>query len=112
MEDEIMKMQVNERFLAMQIIAPMEGSFATLRMVRELSTKLGISGDEYKALKIQEKDGQITWDGSVDGEGKEFTFSEGEIELMGKALKALDESKKMKQTHFSLYEKIVENKGV
>ena len=46
-------LNVSERMTALSLL-PKEGNFATLRIIRELGGKLGVSADEFEAFEIRD----------------------------------------------------------
>lgn len=104
-----MKVGLNfgERLILMGIL-PKEGNFVTLKILRELTAKLGVSQEEYKEFEIVEdkKINQVYW-GQKGSEEKEMEFGEKECDLIVESLEKLDKEKKLEQRHFTLYEKFV-----
>jgi len=105
------KLGLFPRLVCMGLL-PQEGSFATLKIVRELQMQLAPSDEEYKAAGL--KDDLLTGGVTVDPEkgwdkveDKEIVFGEIGKALIVSALKKLDEEEKLTQQHFELYEKFV-----
>lgn len=106
-----MKVGLNlaERLVLMQIL-PKEGSFVTLKILRDLNSKLGVNSEEYTEFEIKEdKESQQVFWGQKGNEEKEFEFGEKENDLISESLEKLDKEKKLEQKHFTLYEKFVKN---
>lgn len=113
-----MKLTVQERLTLGNMLAPMEGDFSTLKVVRKLRGDLSFSEAELKRWEIK----QVPVDGgtalnwrTLDSKNKPID-QDAEIEIGEKAsaiivlaLSKLNEVKKLRQDHFSLYEKFVEN---
>ena len=101
------KLNVVERLMLMPLL-PQEGSFVTLRLVRTLVQKIGLSAEELKEFDVKESiDGDkkiITWNKKGDME-KELKFEDKEVEVIVKALNELNGKEKLSQREFSLYEK-------
>ena len=98
-----MKLNVGERLMVISVI-PKEGDFVTIRMVRGLIAKLGLSAEEITEFNIQSADGNVSWNekGSVP---LDFEFHYAETDLIKKSLRKLEEEKKLNQDTLSVYEK-------
>ena len=110
-----MKLNVVERLMLMPLL-PQEGSFVTLRLVRTMVQKIGMSAEELKEFDIKESADSdkkiITWNKKGDME-KDLKFEDKEIEVIVKALNDLNSKEKLSQREFSLYEKFcVKKEGV
>lgn len=100
-----MKLNLMERF-TIQKILPQESNFATLKVLNALRMSLAPSEEETKKYEIENKGGLILWN----EEGKdevEIEIGEKATDLIIESLKRLDESKKLTNEHFSIYEKFV-----
>lgn len=103
------KLNLFERLVCMALL-PTEGSFATLKIVRELQMELAPSEEEYKAAGLKDDlltggiNAELGWDKVED---KEIIFGDIAKAIIVSALKKLDEAEKLTQQHFSLYEKFV-----
>ena len=100
-----MKKQLNvgDRLMVISVL-PKEGDFVTIRMIRGLIAKLGLSAEEITDFEIKSEEGNVMWNskGSV---VLDFEFHEAEIDLIKKSLKRLEEDKKLTQDTFTVYEK-------
>jgi hypothetical protein len=105
----MVKLNVFER-LTMMGLLPQEGSFVTLRIQRELMTKLGMSEDELKEFDIKQEGVKVTWN-EKGIEEREMKLGEKQMDMIKSALVKLDGDNKLEQKHFSLYEKFVEKGG-
>jgi len=97
------KLNVGERIILLQILTK-EGNFATLRIVRDLASKIGLSADDWTEFGIVQEDGKVTWN----EKGKEevsIDFKQKEIEIITKELKEMDKESKLEFRHFSVFEK-------
>ena len=105
------KLNVSERITAMGIL-PQEGNFVELRLIRELNGKLGLSAEETDLLakdaEFKAENGKVTWNPEKEFPPKELDLRDSEAGLLKIALKRLDDEKKLKQQHFSLYSKFIE----
>ena len=103
-----MLLSIRERF-ALLAILPREGSFSTLKIVRELREDLSPDEEEHKALQFVQEGETLRWNSEKDV-GREFEFGLKATEIIVDALKALDREKVLKIEHLSLYEKFVGDK--
>lgn len=97
-------LSVGERMVILSIM-PKEGSFVTLKMIRALGDKLGLSAEELEKFKVTEEAGVVKWDAKA--YPVEFTFAEIEHDLIKKELKRMDSENKLNQGMISVYEKFV-----
>uniref|UniRef100_A0A6M3XX02 Uncharacterized protein n=1 Tax=viral metagenome TaxID=1070528 RepID=A0A6M3XX02_9ZZZZ len=103
------KLNLFERLVCMALL-PAEGSFATLKIVRELQMELAPTEEEYKLAGLKDDlltggiNAELGWDKVED---KEIVFGDIAKAIIVSALKKLDEAEKLTQQHFSLYEKFV-----
>jgi len=97
------KLNVGERLVTISVL-PKEGNFVTIRMIRTLISRLGLSAEEIKSYEVAEVDGNVRWNanGSL---SQPFVFADAEIDLIKKSLKKLDEENKLNQDTFLVYEK-------
>jgi hypothetical protein len=86
---------------------PEQGDYITLKIVRKLRESLAFEEYEIKDLKIQQANGQITWDAAAD-DGKEIEIGEKATDIIVDLLKKLDKEKKLTSKHFGLYETFVD----
>jgi len=103
------KLGLFERLVCMALL-PAEGSFATLKIVRELQLELAPTEEEYKLAGLKDDlltggiNAELGWDKVED---KEIVFGDIAKAIIVSALEKLDEEEKLTQQHFSLYEKFV-----
>lgn len=101
------KLTLFERFVVLTLLPP-EGSYRTLKIVRELQMELATSEEEDKLAGLHDLPG-----GGTDAENwdavppKEIIFGDVAKALVVDALKKLDEEEKLTHQHFTLYEKFV-----
>jgi hypothetical protein len=100
-----MLLSVKER-LILQSILPREGSFVTLKIVRDLQSSISFSEEEIKLYKLVEKDNIVTWDEKVE-QGKEISIGEKATDVIVNALKKLDQTNNLKMEHMDIYERFV-----
>ena len=105
-----MELNILERITALSIL-PKEGSYATLKVLRDLQMALSLKEEEYKEFGVKEdkETGQVTW--NVKGqEQREIEIGEKASDLIKDALKKLNDEKKLTAQHMSLYEKFIDKK--
>ncbi len=100
-----MKLNTFERLILLNIL-PKEGDFTTLKIVRKLRESLSFSEAEHKALQFKQEGEQVKW--LVEGEiEKDIVIGEKATDIIVETLKKLDTAKKLKDEHYSLYEKFL-----
>jgi len=101
-----MKLDVMERLSALNLL-PKEGTFINLKLIRVAREELSFNEEEHKALQFQQNGGQLQWKQDVNIL-KEINIGEVVSLMLTDALKKLDTDGKVKEEHFSLYEKMIE----
>ena len=96
-----MKLGVAER-ITLQGILPAEGDLITMRVLKDLKTRLGFTEDEIKHYNIQASNGQISW---KNGDEAEIEIGEVATGIINGVLKKLDQDKKISEQTLSLYDK-------
>jgi len=109
-----LKLNIAERIALLNVL-PSEGNVVTLRVVRELQSKLSFSEEELKEWKIKNRvqpDGRalITWDSDFTNETKDIEIGEVAKGIIVEQLKQLESQKRLRMEMLDLYEKFVENK--
>jgi hypothetical protein len=99
------KLNVGERLIILQIL-PKEGNFATLRLLRDLSAKIGLSAEELEEFEVKQEETKILWN-TKGIEERPIELKTKEIELISKELKKMDKDRKLDFQHFSIFEKFV-----
>ena len=103
------KLGLFDRLVCMSLL-PEEGSFATLKITRELQMELAPSEEEYKLAGLVPNtsnggtESTLGWDKVPD---KEIIFGGIAKGIIVAALESLDEEEKLTQQHFILYEKFI-----
>ena len=92
--------------LTLLSILPKEGNFVTLKVLRSLTSNLGLSESELKEFDVKQNDQQVTWN-EKGNEEREIEIGEKATDIIVEALKKLDDEKKLTEQHFSVYEKFV-----
>ena len=102
-----MELGVFERLILLNIL-PREGDFTTLKIVRKMREGLSFTEEEHKALEFkQEDEGRIRWKQEAD-KLKEISIGEKATDIIVEVLKKLNDTKKLQDQHYSLYEKFIE----
>lgn len=101
-----MKLDVRERLVLLSVLPP-EGDFITLKVVRKLKENLSFTEDEIKQYKFVQADGSVSWDNSVE-QSKPIEIGTQAKTIISEALGKLDKDKKLRDEHFSIFEKFVE----
>jgi len=109
-----MKLTVHERLMLGNIL-PQEGNFVTLKVLRNLKMALSFSEEETKKWTIQSSNGRVDWR-LLDSKNKPID-QDAEIEVGEKAkdiivlsLAKLNEEKKLREEHLTLYERFIGDK--
>jgi len=99
-------LKVLER-LVLSTVLPKEGNFTTLRLVRQLREALSFDELEHQKLGFIQEGNQVKWNEKA-RVVKGFKIGEKMLELISDTLTKLDKEEKLRDEHFSLYEKFVE----
>ena len=103
-----MKVTLNvfERINLLSIL-PREGDFTTLKLIRKTREDLSFTEEEHKLLKFKNlPDGRVTWNAKATKDCvKEFEIGEVVTIQIKDTLMKLDSQKRLKDEHFTLYEK-------
>lgn len=96
-------LNVMERGMLLSVL-PKEGNFITLRLTRDLASKIGLSAEEFEEFEVKVTEKTTSWNskGTVP---KELDFADAEIHVIRKQLKELDSESKLTLEMFPLYEK-------
>lgn len=101
------KLNLYERVVAMSLL-PKEGSFVTLKIIRDLQMELAPTEEEAKLAGLEDlPTGGVkaqNWFLVVE---KEIVFGDIAKGLIVDALKKLNETEKLTNDHFTLYEKFI-----
>jgi len=95
-------MTIPDRLYTMGIL-PKEGNILTLRVTRELTSKLGLSAQELDEWEVKEENGQIVWNekGKIP---KEIEFLDSELSIIRKELTKMDNENKLTMELLSIYD--------
>jgi hypothetical protein len=103
-----MIMNVQERLVALNLL-PKEGNFTNLKLIRIAKEALSFDEEENRLLNFQQVGNQLVWNQEADIQ-KKVTLGEVATMMLIDVLKKLNTESKLKDEHFSLYEKFVENR--
>jgi hypothetical protein len=105
-----MKLNILERLTLLNIL-PEENNYVTLKIIGELKKDLSFTEEEIKRYKFKNfEDGRVTWDMKADDE-KDINIGEKASDIIKESLNKLNDQKKLKEQHLTVYERFVE-KGV
>jgi len=99
-----MKLSVLERVVLLNLL-PQEATFANLKLIRVAKETLSFTDEENQKLNFRIEGAQTLWDEGI--EEREFLIGEVASQLIVEALEKLDKDKKLREEHFSVYEKFV-----
>jgi hypothetical protein len=96
-------LNIGERLVLLSVI-PKEGNFVTVRVIKNLISKVALTDVEIGLCEVTEVDGNVRW--NEKGELPfEFEFEPTELDIIKKTLRELDSTNKLNVDSFSLYEK-------
>jgi hypothetical protein len=102
------ELSVFDRLILLNIM-PKEGDFTTLKIVRKLREDLSFSEEEHAVLEFKNDNGSVQWKQTGDVP-KDVPIGEKAADLIADVLKNLDKEKKLKDEHYTLFERFVEKK--
>lgn len=105
-----MNLSIPERLIIMSIL-PIEGSYATLRILQNLKLSLSFTEEEIKEWQIvpdMERQ-RTTWNDKVLGEA-DIPIGEKATDIIVEALAKLNRDKKLPMQAMSVYEKFIPDK--
>ena len=120
MENKI-GLNLMDRLVVINLL-PEENNYATLKLIRDLKSNLGITDDEFKEFNLKQggetfvddagneivvPEGQMMWN-AVAGVPKDFEIRRKARKLIVGELEKLDKDGKLTSNHFNVYEKFVE----
>ena len=101
------KLNLYERVVVMSLL-PKEGNFITLKIIRDLQMELAPSEEEAKIAGLEDlPTGGIKANNWFLVVEKEIVFGDIAKGLIVDALKKLDETEKLTNDHFTVYEKFM-----
>jgi len=104
-----MKLSIVERLILLGVL-PKEGTYITLKLVRELREDLSFNEKEHKLLNFANNEkGQMTW--AVEGQNKvgnkDVKIGDKALSLVKDIFIEMDKKEKITDELFTLYEKFV-----
>lgn len=87
------KLNVGERMIILSLL-PKEGSIITIKLIRELILRLGLSAEEFVEFGIQQNETSIAFN-EKGKEQRDFELNEVEVELIRTSLKDLNTKNKI-----------------
>jgi len=107
-----MKLKIAERFALLGVL-PQQGNVITLRIIRELQSRLSLTEEEIKHYNIQNHanpDGsaRVTWTPELSAEVKDVAIGEAATGVIKEQLTKLNAQNQLHVTMLPLYEKFVE----
>lgn len=106
LKEKKMKLNIPER-LTMVNVLPEKGSFATLKTIEELKSRLYPSEKEVKKFEIKQNGNNISWN-PKGIEQIEIEVSEVQKNIVVEALEELDKKELATSQHFHLYQRLTE----
>lgn len=101
------KLNILERMVLLGLL-PQEGNFATLKLMRKLRESLSLTDQEIKEYDFKQEGDRLSWKPELAHKEKAIDFEDFALELIKTELRKLNDSKKLEDKHFSLYEKFIE----
>ena len=98
-----MDLSVVERLVLLNLL-PQEGSYINLKLLRTAREELSFSDEEVGILNFVQEGDQVRWNMEADVI-KDVTIGEVVTLMIVDSLKKLDGEGKLKNDHFSLFEK-------
>lgn len=105
---KVFKLSMVERFAVMSAL-PEEGSYATLRVLRELKHQLGPSEEELKEMEIKQEGAQVRMNPKA-SEERDLDIGERAEDIIFTALQKLNREEKLREHQFTIFEKFVKKR--
>lgn len=99
------KLTIPERVHILNLL-PNEGSFVTLRVIREISSIVGFSASEIVNYDIKESNGEITWN-DLGNKETSINLIDEQAEIIRKELRKKDADETLNMGIYSVYEKFM-----
>lgn len=108
-----MKLNIAERFALLGVL-PQQGNVTTLRIIRELQSRLSFTEEELKHYNIQNQsnpDGsaRVTWNPELSEEETDIAIGEAATGVIKERLIRLNAQNQLHFSMLPLYEKFVED---
>jgi hypothetical protein len=106
-----MKLSVVERIMLGDMMSKFQGNFSTIKIVRVAREALSFTEDELKKLDLKQEGTRVTWNNVAEKshnlDNVEIDLSETTVDLIKRELVRLNDSSKLTDRFFSIYEKFV-----
>ena len=89
-----------DRYFLLQLIDTPEGNLVTMRLLRDLQSKVGYSGEELEA-HIKTANGQTSFGANP---AKELQFAPAEVTFIQERLRPLAENGSIQRGHLALFD--------
>lgn len=108
-----MKLKIAERFALLGVL-PQQGNVITLRIIRDLQSRLSLTEEEIKHFNVQNHvnpDGsaRITWNPELSEEETDVPIGEAATGVIKENLTRLNAQNQLHVTMLPLYEKFIED---
>ena len=108
-----MKLNIAERFALLGVL-PQQGNVITLRIIRELQSRLSLTEEEIKHYNVQNHvnpDGsaRVTWTPELSKEEKDISIGNAATDVIKGQLIRLNSQNQLHVSMLPLYEKFVED---
>jgi len=105
-------LNISERIALLNIL-PAQGNLVTLKIVRDLQSRLSFSEEEVKKYKIKSTPvpggATVVWDSDFAKETKEIEIGDIAMDVIVEQLKMLEGTKRLRLEMLDLYERFVKN---
>jgi len=105
---KVFKLTMVERFAVLSAL-PKEGSYATLRVLRDLQHQLAPSEEESKEMELKQEGERVKMNSKA-GEERDLDIGERGEDLIFRALQELNRNEKLQEHQFGIYEKFVKKR--
>ena len=102
-----MQLNIMERMILLNIL-PNEGDYSTLKILRQLREELSFSEEEHKIVNFERTPEGIKWETDKDFT-KDISIGPKATQIITECLENLNNTKKLTEQLFPLYEKFVVN---
>ena len=102
-----MQLNIMDRMILLNIL-PHEGDYSTLKILRQLQSDLSFTEEEHKAIIFIKTPEGIQWETDKDFT-KDISIGPKATQIITECLENLNNTKKLTEQLFPLYEKFVVN---
>jgi len=101
--DKTYPLTIGDRLMLLQTL-PAEGDIITIRILRDLKTRLGITEAEHQELGIiVSPDGRVQWQAEKD-KPKDISIGKVARAIINEALTKLNDNKKLTEAHLNIWD--------